>query len=58
MYDVEENDADLVVGRHGLVQQDGHDVPHVILHLLTLSISAHGKVLAGEKYVVEMDTCT
>ncbi len=43
--DVEENDPDLVLVGHLLVEQDRHDVLHVVLDLLALGIGAHGQVL-------------
>ena len=43
--DVEQDDADLVVDGDVGVQEDGHNVLHVILHLLPLGIGPHGKIL-------------
>ena len=43
--DVEQDDADLVVRSDVLVQQNGHNVAHVILDLLSIGICPHGQVL-------------
>lgn len=42
---VEQNDPHLVVVGDCLVEQDRHDVAHVVLDALTLCICAHGQVL-------------
>ena len=43
--DVELDDPDLVLVGHGLVEQDGHDVLHVVADALPLGVLAHGQVL-------------
>lgn len=47
--DVEQDDADLVVGADVGIQQDWHNGTHGVLDLLALSVSAHGKVLEGNR---------
>jgi hypothetical protein len=43
--DVEEDYPDLVLDGDVLIQQDGHNVPHVIADAFSFGISAHGKIL-------------
>ena len=43
--DVEQDDPDLIVDGHILIQEDRNDVLHVIFHFLPLGICPHGKVL-------------
>ena len=52
--DVEEYDADLVLDGDVLVEEDGHDVPHVITDALTLGIGAHGKILLHLAQLVDV----
>ena len=47
--DVEQDDADLVEVGHLRVQQDRHNVAHVVLDLLALSVRAHGQILSEKK---------
>ena len=54
--DVEENDATFLSHRHRLVQQDRHNVPHVIFHLLTVSIRTHCQVLCTHAYITVLWT--
>ena len=37
--------SNLVIDGYILIQEDRNDVLHVILHLLSLSVSSHGKIL-------------
>ena len=43
--DIEQDNPDLVVNGNILVQEDGDDVLHVILHLLSLGVGSHGQIL-------------
>ena len=52
--DVEEDNSDLVVYGHILVQEDGDDVLHVILDLLSLSVSSHGQILLNFAELVDV----
>lgn len=47
--DVEQDDADLVIGADVAIQQDGDNGPHGVLDLLSFSIGAHGQVLQGAR---------
>lgn len=47
--DVEQDDADFVVGADVAIQQNGHDGSHGVLDLLTLGIGAHGQILEHPK---------
>ena len=47
--DVEQDDADLVEVGHLRVQQDRHNVAHVVLDLLALGVRAHGQILSEKK---------
>ena len=49
MYDVEEDDTDLVIRSDALVEQNGHDVAHVVFDLLAFRICAHCQVLWRRK---------
>lgn len=42
MDDIEEDDPNLVVGCDVLVQENGHDIPHVVPDLLSIRICPHG----------------
>ena len=52
--EVEEDNSDLVVDGHILIQEDGDDVLHVILHLLPFSVSSHGQVLLNFAELVDV----
>ena len=52
--DVEEDNSNLVVNGHILVQEDGDDVLHVILHLLSLSVSSHSQILLNFTELVDV----
>ena len=42
---VEEYDADFVLDGDVLIEEDGHDVPHVITDAFTFGVGTHGKIL-------------
>ncbi len=43
--DVQQDDPDLVLDGHVLVQQHGDDVAHLLADSLALGVGAHGQVL-------------
>ena len=47
--DIERDNPDLVVNGNVLIQEDGYDVLHVILHFLSLGVGAHGQILLNLK---------
>lgn len=49
--DVEQDDADLVICADVGIQQDGHDGPHGVFDLLSLSICAHSQILEHRQHV-------
>ena len=51
---VEEYDADFVLDGDVLVEEDRHDVPHVIADALTLGIGTHGKILLHLAQLVDV----
>lgn len=52
--DVEEDNSNLVVDGHILIQEDRDDVLHVILHLLSLSVSSHSQILLNFAELVDV----
>lgn len=49
--DVEQNDADFVVGLNLRIQQHGDDVLHGVFKRLALRVGAHGQILHGGKKI-------
>lgn len=45
MDDIEQDYADLIIGRYVLIQKNGNDIPHVVSDPLTVGICTHGEVL-------------
>ena len=52
--DVEEYDADLVLDGDVLVEEDWHDVPHVVADALPLRVGAHGQILLHLAQLVDV----
>lgn len=46
---VEEYDADLVVGGDVGIQQDWHDGPHGVFNLFALCVCSHSEILPGDR---------
>lgn len=46
---VEQDDADLVVGADVGIQQDWHDGPHGVFNLFTLCVCSHSEILPGDR---------
>lgn len=46
---VEQDDADLVVGADVGVQQDWHDGPHGVFNLFALRICSHSEILLSDR---------
>lgn len=46
---VEEDNADLVVGADVGVQQDRHDGPHGVFNLFALCVGSHSEILPSDR---------
>lgn len=46
---VEQDDADLVIGGDVGIQQDWHDGPHGVFNLFPLCVCSHSEILPGDR---------